>query len=54
MIDDLEQEKIEIGEQFNNMELDAEKVKGLGIRIKEIDDEIAIKTNRWMELAEFV
>lgn len=54
MIDDLEQEKIEIGERFNNMELDAEKVKGLGIRIKEIDDEIAIKTNRWMELAEFV
>lgn len=54
MIDVLEQEKISIGDQFNNPGLDEEKVKTLGLRIKEIDDEIAIKTERWMELAEFI
>ena len=52
VIDKLEQEKESIGEQFNDTSLDAEKIKELGQRIKELDDEIALKTDRWMELAE--
>ena len=54
VIDALEQEKVTIGEQFNDTSLDADKIKDLGQRIKELDDEIAAKTDRWMELAEFV
>ena len=53
VIDALEQEKVTIGEQFNDTSLDADKIKDLGQRIKELDDEIAAKTDRWMELAEF-
>lgn len=53
-IDVLEQEKISIGEQFNDAGIDAEKMKELGLRIKAIDDEIAEKTDRWMELAELI
>ncbi|MEZ7839073.1 MAG: ATP-binding cassette subfamily F protein uup [Flavobacteriales bacterium] len=52
VIDKLEQEKESIGAQFNDASLDAEKIKELGQRIKELDDEIALKTDRWMELAE--
>jgi ATP-binding cassette subfamily F protein uup len=52
VIDKLEQEKESIGAQFNDSSLDAEKIKELGQRIKELDDEIASKTDRWMELAE--
>lgn len=51
-IDALEQEKVTIGEQFNSSNLDPEKVKVLGMRVKEIDEEIAEKTERWMELDE--
>jgi len=54
VIDALEQEKRTIGVQFNNPDLNPEKMKELGIRIKEIDDEIADKTARWMELAELI
>ena len=54
VIDGLEQEKVAIGAQFNDTGLDAEKMKELGVRLKEIDEEIASKTNRWMELAELV
>ena len=54
VIDGLEQEKVAIGTQFNDAGLDAEKIKELGVRLKEIDEEIASKTNRWMELAELV
>ena len=54
VIDALEQEKTTIGVQFNNPDLNPEKMKELGIRIKEIDDEIADKTARWMELAELI
>ena len=54
VIDGLEQEKVAIGTQFNDAGLDAEKMKELGVRLKEIDEEIASKTNRWMELAELV
>ena len=54
VIDGLEQEKVAIGAQFNDAGLDAEKMKELGVRLKEIDEEIASKTNRWMELAELV
>ena len=43
-----------MGEQFNDPNLDAEKMKDLGVRIKELDHEIAEKTNRWMELAELI
>jgi len=50
----LEQEKTTIGVQFNGPKLNPEKMKELGRRIKEIDDEIAEKTNRWMELAELI
>lgn len=53
-IDGLEQEKTTIGVQFNNPDFNPEKMKELGIRIKEIDDEIADKTARWMELAELI
>ena len=52
VIDKLEQEKESIGAQFNDASLDAEKIKDIGQRIKELDDEIALKTDRWMELAE--
>ena len=51
-IDALEQEKVTIGEQFNSSNIDPEKVKVLGMRVKEIDEEIAEKTERWMELDE--
>ncbi len=54
VIDVLEQEKVTIGIQFNDPSLDSEKMKELGIRLKAIDDEIAEKTNRWMELAELI
>jgi len=54
VIDGLEQEKVAIGTQFNDAGLDAEKMKELGVRLKEIEEEIAFKTNRWMELAELV
>ena len=54
VIDVLEQEKVAIGAQFNDTGLDAGKMKELGVRLKEIDEEIASKTNRWMELAELV
>ena len=54
VIDALEQEKTTIGAQFNDPDLNPEKMKELGKRIKEIDDEIAEKTNRWMELAELM
>jgi ATP-binding cassette subfamily F protein uup len=51
-IEALEEEKVTIGEQFNSSNLDPEKVKVLGMRVKEIDEEIAEKTERWMELDE--
>lgn len=54
VIDVLEQEKVAIGAQFNDSGLVAEKMKELGVRLKEIDEEIAFKTNRWMELAELM
>ena len=54
LIDALEQEKKTIGVQFNDPDLNPEKIKELGMRIKEIDDEIADKTARWMELAELI
>ena len=54
LIDALEQEKRTIGVQFNDPALNPEKIKELGMRIKEIDDEIADKTARWMELAELI
>ena len=54
LIDALEQEKRTIGVQFNDPDLNPEKIKELGMRIKEIDDEIADKTARWMELAELI
>ena len=54
VIDGLEQEKVAIGTQFNDAGLDAEKMKELGVRLKEIEEEIEFKTNRWMELAELV
>ncbi len=54
VIDKLEQEKEAIGAKFNDPTLDADKIKELGLRIKELDDEIASKTDRWMELAELV
>ena len=54
VIDALEQEKTSIGCQFNDPDLDPEKMKELGKRVKEIDDEIAEKTDRWMELAELM
>ena len=54
VIDALEQEKTSIGSQFNDPDLNPEKMKELGKRIKEIDDEIAEKTDRWMELAELM
>ena len=54
LIDDLEHEKRTIGVQFNDPDLNPEKIKELGMRIKEIDDEIADKTARWMELAELI
>ena len=54
LIDVLEQEKRTIGVQFNDPDLNPEKIKELGMRIKEIDDEIANKTARWMELAELI
>ena len=54
VIDGLEQEKAAIGTQFNDAGLDAEKMKELGVRLKEIEEERAFKTNRWMELAELV
>ena len=54
VIDALEQEKRSIGSQFNNPDLNPEKLKELGKRIKEIDDEIAEKTDRWMQLAELM
>ena len=54
IIANLEEEKASISEQFNHLDVDAEKVKALGIRIKEIDDEIADKTDRWMQLAELI
>ena len=54
VIEALEQEKTTIGVQFNDPDLNPEKMKELGKRIKEIDDEIAKKTDRWMELAELI
>jgi len=54
VIDKLEQKKEAIGAQFNDASLDADKIKELGQSIKELDDEIAVKTDRWMELAELV
>jgi len=54
VIDALEQGKVSIGEQFNDPSLDVEKMKELGLRLKALDDEIAEKTDRWMELAELV
>ena len=54
LIDALEQEKRTIGVQFNDSDLNPEKIKELSMRIKEIDDEIADKTARWMELAELI
>mgnify|MGYP001381671753 FL=1 len=54
VIDALEQEKTTIGVQFNDPDLNPEKMKELGKRIKEIDDEIAEKTDRWVELAELM
>jgi len=54
VIDTMEQEKVSIGEQFNDPSLDTEKMKELGLRLKALDDEIAEKTDRWMELAELV
>ena len=54
VIDALEQEKTSIGSQFNDPDLNPEKMKELGKRIKEIDDEISEKTDRWMELAELM
>jgi len=53
-IDALEQEKMTIGARFNDSDLDVEKMKELGIRLKAIDKEIAEKTDRWMELAELI
>jgi len=54
VIDKLEQKKEAIGAQFNDDSLDVDKIKELGQSIKELDDEIAVKTDRWMELAELV
>ena len=54
VIDALEHEKTSIGSRFNDPDLNPEKIKELGMRIKEIDDEIADKTARWMELAELI
>lgn len=54
LIDALEQEKRTIGVQFNDPDLNPEKIKELGMRIKEIDNEIDNKTARWMELAELI
>ena len=53
-IDTLEQEKVTIGARFNDSDLDVEKMKELGIRLKAIDKEIAEKTDRWIELAELI
>ena len=53
-IEALEQEKVIIGGRFNDSDLDVEKMKELGIRLKAIDKEIAEKTDRWMELAELI
>ena len=50
----LEQEKRTIEVQFNDPDLNPEKIKELSMRIKEIDDVIADKTARWMELAELI
>ncbi len=54
VIDALEKEKTSIGSQFNDHNLNPDKMKELGKRIKEIDDEIAEKIDRWMELAELM
>lgn len=53
-IEKLEEEKVTIGEAFSNPDIDPEAMKELGLRIKAIDEEIGAKTDRWMELAEFV
>jgi ABC transport system ATP-binding/permease protein len=54
VIDKLEQEKVAIGAQYSDPSLDVDKMKELGLRLKELDDEIGHKTNRWMELAELI
>lgn len=53
-IEALEREKVTIGDRFTDLNLDVEKMKELGIRLKAIDKEIADKTDRWMELAELI
>lgn len=53
-IDKLEAEKNTIGEEFSNPDIDPDTMKELGLRIKAIDEEIAVKTERWMELADLV
>ena len=53
-IEALEREKVTIGDRFSDLNLDVEKMKELGIRLKAIDKEIAEKTDRWMELAELI
>ena len=52
LIEGLEKEKVIISSQFDEGALSLEKIKELSSQIKILDEDIFIKTNRWMELDE--
>ncbi|MAZ30992.1 MAG: ABC transporter [Flavobacteriales bacterium] len=50
LIEGLEKEKVFLISQFDQEDLSSEKIKELSFQIKILDQNIYLKTNRWMEL----
>lgn len=50
LIQGLEKEKVFLSSQFDQEDLSSEKIKDLSSQIKILDQNIYVKTNRWMEL----
>ncbi len=52
LIEELEKEKIFFSLQFNQESLSPKKIKELSLKIKELEQNIFLNTNRWLELDE--
>ena len=52
LIEELEKEKIFLSLQFNQESLSPKKIKELSLKIKELEQNIFLNTNRWLELDE--
>lgn len=52
-IEKLEDEKAELSEQLNDTTLPYEKIAEISDRLTALEDELSIKSDRWMELADY-